>query len=262
MNKRRIKKRREIRRGVYLLPNLLTTGCLCGGFYAIIATFNGRYFIATVAIFIAFIFDGIDGRVARLTRTTSRFGVEYDSLADLVAFGVAPALLAFSWALQPWGRWGWLAAFLYVACGALRLARFNVQVDTAEPREFRGLPIPMAASLMASTYLLFRHLGVEPETKHISVLLMTYALALLMVSRVPYPSFKKVDLFKRKPFSALVVMVVTLVVVLAEPSIMLFVLSALYLVLGPANAVRGWYAKWYAKRAAAWRGKKTQPLMR
>jgi CDP-diacylglycerol--serine O-phosphatidyltransferase len=260
MKKRRSlkKKKREVRRGVYVLPNLLTTACLCSGFYAIIAALHGKYLIATIAIFIAFIFDGVDGRVARLTHTTSRFGVEYDSLSDLVAFGVAPAILAFSWALEPWGRWGWLAAFLYVACGALRLARFNVQVDTAEPRSFRGLPIPMAASLIASTYLLFHHLGVDPETKHISLLLMTYALALLMVSRIPYPSFKKVDIFRRKPFSTLVVMVVTLVVVLAEPPIMLFVLSAVYLVLGPANAARGWYGK----RVNAVRQKRAHPLTR
>jgi CDP-diacylglycerol--serine O-phosphatidyltransferase len=255
---RSLKKKREVRRGVYVLPNLLTTACLCSGFYAIIAALQGKYSVAAIAIFVAFIFDGVDGRVARLTRTTSRFGVEYDSLADLVAFGVAPAILAFSWALEPWERLGWLAAFLYVACGALRLARFNVQVDTAEPRVFRGLPIPMAASVIASTYLLFRYLGVEPETRHLSLLLMTYALALLMVSRIPYPSFKKVDIFRRKPFSTLVVLVVTLVVVLAKPEIMLFGLSIVYLVLGPANAARGWYVK----RVDAVRQKKTHPVAR
>jgi CDP-diacylglycerol--serine O-phosphatidyltransferase len=259
MKKRRhVKKKREVRRGVYVLPNLLTTACLCSGFYAIIAALQGKYAIAAIAIFVAFIFDGVDGRVARLTRTTSRFGVEYDSLADIVAFGVAPAILAFSWALEPWGRLGWLAAFLYVACGALRLARFNVQVDTAEPRVFRGLPIPMAASVIASTYLLYRHLGVEPETRHISLLLMTYALALLMVSRIPYPSFKKVDIFRRKPFSTLVVLVVTLVVVLTKPEIMLFGLSVVYLILGPANAARGWHAK----RIETVRQKKTHPVAR
>jgi CDP-diacylglycerol--serine O-phosphatidyltransferase len=259
MKKRRaLKKKREVRRGVYVLPNLLTTACLCSGFYAIIAALQGKYSVAAIAIFVAFIFDGVDGRVARLTGTTSRFGAEYDSLADLVAFGVAPAILAFSWALEPWGRLGWLAAFLYVACGALRLARFNVLVDTAEPRVFRGLPIPMAASVIASTYLLFRYLGVESETKHISLLLMTYSLALLMVSRIPYPSFKKVDIFRRKPFSTLVVLVVTLVVVLTKPEIMLFGLSVVYLALGPANAARGWYVR----RLDEVRQKKVHPSTR
>jgi CDP-diacylglycerol--serine O-phosphatidyltransferase len=256
--KRRKRTRAGVRRGIYLLPNLLTSGCLVGGFYAIVAAFNGAYIIAAIAIMVAFFFDGVDGRVARLTKTTSRFGVEYDSLADLVAFGVAPAILVFSWALQPYGRWGWLAAFLYVACGALRLARFNAQFDTAEPRSFRGLPIPMAASLIVASVFLLHHLGEEGETKHLSLLLLIYALAFLMVSNIRYPSFKNLELLKRKPFSTLVAMILIIVVVVAEPATMLFIFSSLYLLTGPVNVVRDWYKK----RAGGLSKGKTAPLTR
>jgi CDP-diacylglycerol---serine O-phosphatidyltransferase len=243
---------------VYILPNLLTSGSLVGGFYAIIAAFNGEYIIAAIAIMVAFFFDGVDGRVARLTRTTSRFGMEYDSLADLVAFGVAPAILVFSWALQPYGRLGWLAAFLYVACGALRLARFNVQAGTIESRFFRGLPIPMAASMIAASVFLLHHLGEEGETKHLSLLILIYVLAFLMVSNIRYPSFKDFELIKKKPFSTLVAMILTIVVVVAEPAIMLFTFSFLYLLIGPVNIARGWYKK----RIGSLSKEKTEPLTR
>ena len=256
--KKRRKAREGERRGGYILPNLLTSGCLVGGFYAIVAAFNGDYIIAAIAIVVAFLFDGVDGRVARLTKTTSRFGVEYDSLADLVAFGVAPGILVFSWALQPFGRLGWLAAFLYVACGALRLARFNVQADTMEHRFFRGLPIPMAASLIVATVFLLHDLGEEGETKHISLLLMIYVLAFLMVSNIRYPSFKDLGFLKRKPFSSLVAMVLTIVVVVAQPAIMLFTFSFIYVLIGPVNVV----GDWYKKRVASLRKQKTEPLTR
>jgi CDP-diacylglycerol--serine O-phosphatidyltransferase len=254
--KRHAKTRGGVKRGVYILPNVLTSGSLVGGFYAIIAAFNGDYIIAAIAIMIAFLFDGIDGRVARLTKTTSRFGVEYDSLADLVAFGVAPGILVFTWALQPFGRLGWLAAFLYVACGALRLARFNAQSDTAEPRWFRGLPIPMAASMIAASVFLLHDLGEEGETKHLSLLILIYVLAFLMVSNIRYPSFKNLELLKKKPFSALVAMILTIVVMVAQPVIMLFTFSCLYLLIGPMNAV----GEWYKKRVAVLRKTKTVPV--
>jgi CDP-diacylglycerol--serine O-phosphatidyltransferase len=260
MKSKKQKKTNEgVKRGVYVLPNLLTSGCLVGGFYAIIAAFNGDYIIAAIAIMVAFFFDGVDGRVARLTRTTSRFGVEYDSLADLVAFGVAPGVLAFSWALQPFGRWGWLAAFLYVACGALRLARFNVQFGTVEHRFFRGLPIPMAASLIAASVFLLHYLGEEGETKHLSLLILIYVLAFLMVSNIRYPSFKDLELLKRKPFSTLVAMILIIVVLVAKPEIMLFIFSSLYLLIGPATIVRDWYIKrvWGVRRK-----EETEPLAR
>lgn len=239
------------------MPNLFTSGSLFCGFYAIIASFNGKYLIAAVAIMIAIVFDGIDGKVARLTRTTSRFGVEYDSLSDLVAFGVAPAILAFSWALHPFEKWGWLAAFLYVACGALRLARFNVQFDTIEPRHFRGLPVPAAASLIAATILLFYRLGIKGVGANLCILFLLFPLSFLMVSNIRYPSFKDLALLKRKPFNTLVAMILTIVVVVAEPAITLFIFSCFYLVSGPGKAVR----EWHKKRMTALREEKREPLI-
>jgi CDP-diacylglycerol--serine O-phosphatidyltransferase len=265
MKKIRPKKERSVRRtregmkrGVYLLPSLFTSGSLFCGFYAIIAAFNGKYLHAAVAIAIAVILDGIDGKVARLTNTTSRFGVEYDSLSDLVAFGVAPAILVFAWALQPYGKFGWLAVFLYVACGALRLARFNVQLETAESRYFRGLPIPGAAGLIVATIFLFYRLDVQGGVIDLCILLMIYLLAFLMVSNIRYPSFKDLKLLKRRPFSTLVAMILVIVVVVAEPAIILFIFAALYLLSGPVSAVRGWYRK----RVTAVAGEKTEPLIR
>ncbi|MEO5657039.1 MAG: CDP-diacylglycerol--serine O-phosphatidyltransferase [Nitrospiria bacterium] len=231
------------RRGVYLLPNLFTTGNLLSGFYAVIAVFNADYVLAAIAILVATIFDTLDGRVARLTKTTSKFGVEYDSLADLVSFGVAPGLLIYSWALTNYGRIGWVAAFLFVACGALRLARFNVQVGTVEGRYFVGLPIPAAAGVIASTVLLDDHiLRLGAEMKPLLIVVMTYILAFLMVSNIRYWSLKGMDLRHRRPFQVLVGAVLVLMVVTAAPQVMLFALFALYaasgIVLGPALAVQ------------------------
>lgn len=223
-----------LRRGVYVLPNLFTTGGLFAGFYAVIATLAGRYELAASMILLAQVFDVLDGRIARLTGTTSRFGVEYDSLADLVAFGVAPGILAYHWALLPWGRWGWLAASLYVTCGALRLARFNVQVDSVEKRTFVGLPIPAAAAMIAATVLLYFHLGGEGEThKRITLLLLVYSLAGFMVSSIPYYSFKDVPWRRRQPFWLLIALVVGINLVVAEPAIVLFTGISAYVVSGP-----------------------------
>ncbi len=228
-------RRESLRKGVYLLPNLFTTGTLFAGFYGIISTMNGGYYVAAWFILISAIFDVLDGKVARLTGTTSRFGVEYDSLADLVAFGVAPGLLMYSWALKPFGKLGWLAAFLYVVCGALRLARFNVQVDTVESKRFLGLPIPAAASMVASCVLLFYHLGGSGSIRKVSVLILIYVLALLMVSNVRYYSFKDPELVKRQPFGFLVLLIFVVIVVVAEPQIMIFALFGIYLLSGPAS---------------------------
>jgi CDP-diacylglycerol--serine O-phosphatidyltransferase len=176
-------RRASLHKGVYILPNLFTTAGLFLGVYAVIASSNGDFLAAAVCIVIAHLCDGLDGRIARLTNTTSQFGVEYDSLADLVAFGVAPGILAYRWALEPWGAWGWLAVSLFVACGALRLARFNVQSSHAEKRTFVGLPIPAAADMIAATVLLYYFFGGQGATnKHLVLLLLVYALALLMVS--------------------------------------------------------------------------------
>ena len=193
----------QMKKGIYILPNLFTTASLFAGIYAIIASIQGNFIHASIAIPISLILDGLDGRIARMTHTTSQFGVEYDSLADLVAFGVAPGLLMFSWALKPFGRVGWLAAFLFVVCGALRLARFNVQVNTVESKRFIGLPIPAAASMVSSTVIFFYHFGWPSSYKKLAILVLIYFLAFLMVSSVKYYSFKDPELIKRQPFGFL-----------------------------------------------------------
>jgi CDP-diacylglycerol--serine O-phosphatidyltransferase len=233
----RYDKRESIKRGVYLLPNLVTTGGLFAGFYGIVATMNGDYELAAWFILISAVFDALDGKVARMTGTSSRFGVEYDSLVDLVSFGVAPGLLMYSWALKPFGKLGWLAAFLYVVCGALRLARFNVQVNTVESRRFVGLPIPAAAGMVASCVLLFYYLGGSGTIKKISVVLLIYILAYLMVSNHSYNSFKDPELVKRQPFGFLVLAIIIIIVIVARPEVMLFVIASLYMVSGPATSV-------------------------
>ncbi len=230
-------RRENLKKGVYLLPNLVTTGGLFAGFYGIVATMNGDYDLAAWFILISAVFDALDGKVARMTGTTSRFGVEYDSLVDLVSFGVAPGLLMYSWALQSFGKFGWLAAFLYVVCGALRLARFNVQVDTVESRRFVGLPIPAAASMVASCVLLFYHLGGTGTIKKVSVLLLIYVLAYLMVSNHSFNSFKDPELVKRQPFSFLVLAIIFIIVIVAQPEIMLFSLASIYMLSGPVGAL-------------------------
>lgn len=230
----------NIRRGIYILPNLITAGSLFAGFYSMVQTLSGNFSSAALWIFIAAICDGLDGKVARLTNSTSKFGVEFDSLADLVAFGVTPGLMMYAWALKPFGRLGWLAAFLFVVCGALRLARFNVQVNTVESKRFVGLPIPAAASMVASTVLLFTHFGWPSSFKRVAILLLIYALALLMVSNVKYYSFKDPELVKRQPFSFLVLAVILLIIVVAEPVIMVFFVMLCYVLSGPLTLLITW----------------------
>lgn len=230
--KRRKRKDRRKFRGTYLIPNLITTGSLFAGFYAIVTSISGRYEAAAIAILIALVLDGLDGRLARLTQTTSGFGLQYDSLADLVAFGVAPALLVYLWALKDFGRFGWVAAFLFVACGALRLARFNVQTGSIDPRYFNGLPIPAAATFVSTGILFYLHMGDWAHLRHIYVLVMIYVLSFLMVSNLKFFSFKKPDLFKRHPFQTLVAVVLVFVVVATEPYVMGFVLMFAYVCSG------------------------------
>src|SRR3972149_1263501 len=224
--------KKKIKKGVYLLPNLITSASLFGGFYAIIASLDGNYEYAAIAIIISGILDGLGGRIARLTGSSSKFGVEYDSLADLIAFGLAPGVLIFTWALRPFGRYGWLAAFLFVVCGALRLARFNVQITTIESKRFNGLPVPAAAALIAATVLIFFHFGYEEITKHVTILIMVYALAFLMVSNVKYYSFKELNPAKRMPFRLLVGLIFLLIVIAAEPQGMFFIVTLGYAVSG------------------------------
>jgi CDP-diacylglycerol--serine O-phosphatidyltransferase len=236
-----------LHRGVYVLPNLLTTCGLFAGFYSVISTIAGEYQAAALCIMVAHVFDGLDGRIARLTKSSSRFGIEYDSLADLVAFGVAPGILVYKWALEPWGHWGWLASSLYVACGALRLARFNVQVESVEKRRFVGLPIPAAADTIASTVLLYYFFGGEGAThKHIILLVVIYALAALMVSNVSYQSFKGLHFSARQPLWILVAFIVGMTFVIAKPQIVLFTAFLLYALSGPVAWLLG-----YRKRRRA-----------
>ena len=216
---------------VYVLPNLVTTGNLFCGFIAAILSMKQNFVYAAYAIVVAAIFDQVDGRVARITRSTSKFGAEYDSLCDLVSFGMAPAILLYTWALQPFGRLGWLACFLFVACGAIRLARFNVQVNIIEKNYFQGLPIPMAAGIVASSVLAFEDVGIEGWGQ-ISLLLMTLLLALVMVSTFRYRSFKDIDLKQRLPFRYLIMGLGILFVVALWPEVMLFVLFLTYALIG------------------------------
>ena len=229
-----------MRKGIYILPNLFTTGNLFCGFWAIISVFQEKFFYSAVAILLACVFDILDGKVARLSGATSKFGVQYDSLADLVSFGIAPALLAFSWALRPYGKFGWLAAFLFVVCGALRLARFNVQSASGEVKYFKGLPIPAAASMIALTILLYLRLIETDWVKDIVILVMIYILAFLMVSNIRYFSFKELDLAKRKPFSIFIFVILSMIVIVMEPTLVLFGFILAYVFSGPVNMIRAW----------------------
>ena len=229
--------RKRNKKGIYILPNLFTSCSLFCGCYAIIAATQGRYDAAAVAILISSLLDGLDGKIARFTNTTSQFGIEYDSLSDLVAFGVAPGLLVFQWSLKPFGRFGWLAVFLYVTCGALRLARFNIQKGSLESHHFKGLPIPAAAVFIATAILFMNSLGDPSEHQPILFISAMYVLSFLMVSTIDYLSFKGIDLFRRKPFNALVATILVFVVVAYKPALMLFLLSGLYILSGPAQSL-------------------------
>jgi|YNPNPStandDraft_1061719.scaffolds.fasta_scaffold41398_1 CDP-diacylglycerol--serine O-phosphatidyltransferase len=239
--RRRRIRRDNIKKGIYLLPNLFTSASLFAGFYSIIATVNGDFHRAAWAIVISMICDGADGRIARMTHTTSRFGIEYDSLADLIAFGIAPGMLAYQWALRPFGKWGWSASFLFVICGALRLARFNVQIDTIESYTFNGLPIPASAGLVAATVLLAQEFGWEiQEGRHIVLLIVMFLLAVLMVSNVKFLSFKELHLRRRKPFGVLLSIIVLLPLIVNEPEIALFGIFSLYVLHGPVRTLFLW----------------------
>lgn len=242
----RNEKRENLRKGVYVLPNLITAAGIFAGFYSIIATTDGNFETAAWFILLAAIFDGLDGKVARLTGTSSKFGVELDSLADVISFGVAPGVLLYVWALRPFGKLGWLAAFLYVICGALRLARFNVQVSTVESKRFIGLPIPAAACIVATCVLLFYELGGSGTIKMVSMVVLVFLLAFLMVSNIKYVSLKDPDLFKRQPFMTLVVAILSLVVIVAKPQIMLFLIGITYLFSGPVVSFLSWRKKRHA----------------
>ena len=228
------------RRGIYLLPNLFTTAALFAGFFAVVAAMNGRFENAAVAIFIAMILDGIDGRVARLTNTQSEFGAEYDSLSDMVSFGVAPSLVMYEWSLSSlvaqgpiWGKLAWLGAFVYVACAALRLARFNVQVDTADKRYFLGLPSPAAAATVVGMVWFCTEAGIRGEDVALYALILTTFIGLLMVSNFFFYSFKEVNFRGKVPFMVLLLVVLIFAFASIDPPTILFVVFFLYSLSGP-----------------------------
>lgn len=226
------RKREGMQKGVYLLPNLCTTCSLFCGFYSIVKSISGDYSAAAWAILLAGIFDLLDGRLARLAKAESEFGVEYDSLVDLASFGLAPGVLIYTWTLYGINKIGWLAAFLFFACGALRLARFNVQHDDIEMEYFQGLPIPIAAYVLATYVIFHQHMYVFPPERSYIVAGMAMMLALLMVSTIRYRSMKVVDLKSRNSFFALVLVVFGIFVVAIKPEIMMFVLTIGYIASG------------------------------
>jgi len=230
-----------VRGGIFVLPSLLTLGNLLGGFYAIVCVYNGEYVHAAVAILISGILDALDGAVARLTGSSTEFGVQLDSLADLVSFGVAPGMLAYAWALLPFNRVGWLACFLFVGCGALRLARFNIQVRKVDKRYFVGLPIPAAAALIASfvlfmkdssSVILFHREILSSSVTSILVAVAVYFLSFLMVSRIRYPSLKGIDFRKPRPFALLLVLILSILLVASQPTLLIFGFCFLYVLSG------------------------------
>lgn len=237
--KRRNSRSREgLRKGIYLLPNLITTASLFCGFFSMINAINGEFTRAVWFILLAGVFDLLDGRVARLTKTHSDFGIEYDSLCDLSSFGLAPALIAYTWSLRYLDKFGWAAAFLFFACGALRLARYNVQIDNVEKKHFQGLPIPPAAAVIVS-FVMFqnnflRNLRLGNQTYYYDYIffVLVIVLALLMVSNIRYRSFKTLKLDRKKSFFALVLVSVIIFFVASIPSLMVFVLALVYMVSG------------------------------
>jgi CDP-diacylglycerol--serine O-phosphatidyltransferase len=235
-------KNRIHRRGIYLLPNLFTTAALFAGFYAIVQAMNGRFQDAAIAIFVAMVLDGLDGRVARLTKTQSAFGAEYDSLADMVSFGAAPALVVYEWALRSLGKPGWIAAFVYVAGAALRLARFNTMLEVADKRYFQGLPSPSAAALVAGFVWVIDDYAVDPETIRWAAWAVTVFAGLTMVSNFKYYSFKTINLRRSVPFVVILGLVMSFVLISAQPSVVLFSGFVVYAISGYA------WSAWLAVR--------------
>jgi len=220
------------KRGIHILPSLFTTGNVFCGFYAFVAVLNEQFYFAAWAIVVGMIFDGLDGRIARLTKTTSAFGEQYDSLADIITFGMAPAFLVYAWVLKPFGRLGWMAAFLFLLCAALRLARFNVTRPEVRSQHFIGLPSPAAAVVVASIVIAFEDLFATRMNPFIMVMVV-YALAFLMVSNIKYPAFKKFEFKKRVVFSRFLFVILFIYVLATIPRVALFILGITYAVIGP-----------------------------
>ena len=237
---------RKRRKGIYILPNLFTLAALFGGFYAVVMAMNGRFDLAAVGVFCAMVLDSLDGRVARMTNTQSAFGEQMDSLSDMVSFGAAPALIAYEWALRGLGRWGWIAAFVYCACAALRLARFNVNTGVVDKRFFQGLPSPAAAALVAGFIWLVTEVGVRGEDllwlswKQVTWVMFGFTLyaGLTMVTNVPFYSFKDVQMKKSVPFVVIVLIALVIAIINIHPPIVLFSVFVIYGLSG--YAVYGW----------------------
>ena len=222
------------KRGIYLLPNLFTTGALFAGFYAIVQAMNNRFEFAAVAIFIAMVLDGLDGRVARLTHTQSEFGAEYDSLSDMVSFGVAPSLVVYEWAFRGLGKWGWFAAFIYCAATALRLARFNTNIDVVDKHYFQGLPSPAAAALVAGFVWVMLDHGFKGEEVRWYAAALTVFAGLSMVSNLPFYSFKDINMRKSVPFVVIFMIALFFILISSYPPGVLFGLFLCYALSGYA----------------------------
>ncbi len=229
---------RRRRKGIYILPNLFTLAALFGGFYAVVMAMNQRFDMAAAGVFVAMVLDSLDGRVARMTNTQSAFGEQMDSLSDMVSFGAAPALIAYEWALKGLGRWGWIAAFVYCACAALRLARFNVNTGVVDKRFFQGLPSPAAAALVAGFIWLMNDYGAKGyEMVWVMFAIALYA-GLTMVTNVPFYSFKDIGMKKSVPFVVIVLIALGIAVINIDPPVVLFVLFCVYGLSG--YALYGW----------------------
>lgn len=228
------------RRGIYLLPNLFTTGALFAGFYAIVAAINTEFTAAAIAVFVAMVLDGVDGRVARMTNTQSAFGAQYDSLSDMVSFGLAPALVVYLWALVDLGQVGWVAAFFYAAAAALRLARFNAKIGLSDKRFFQGLPSPSAAALVMGMVWVWHDLEFAGPDLGIPALVVTVVAGALMVSNITYFSFKDMDFRHRVPFFAVLVILVALMLTAIDPPKVLWGGFLLYTLSGPTLTVIRW----------------------
>lgn len=231
---------RETHSGIYLLPNLFTTASLFAAFYSLVASMKSQYEAAVVAMLIGMIADGLDGRIARLTNTQTEFGAQYDSLSDMVTFGVAPSLLLYQLSLNQLGKFGWLVAFVYTAAVALRLARFNTQLETADKRYFQGLPCPPAAAVMASfAWLCYQHDWQSYIIVGFITAVLALSVAVLMVSNLDYYSFKEIDFKGKVPFLYVLVMIILFVAIAANPTIVLFVGFSIYALSGPLIALKG-----------------------
>jgi CDP-diacylglycerol---serine O-phosphatidyltransferase len=219
---------KQRKKGIYILPNLFTLGGLFGGFYAVVMAMNGRFSEAAIGVFAAMVLDSLDGRVARMTNTQSAFGEQMDSLSDMVSFGAAPALIAYAWSLKDLGRWGWVAAFVYCACAALRLARFNVNTGVVDKRYFQGLPSPAAAALVAGFIWLMTDLEISPATAKWAMFACTLGSGITMVTNVPYYSFKDINFKRSVPFVVVVAIALGFALIMTEPPIVLFSVFVAY----------------------------------